>query len=397
MKKSFTFILLSLMAIPVLFAQRPFGKDGLPPMGWNSWNWFGKYGIDEQIVREVIDAVADGGLKDAGYEYIVVDGGWRDTVLDRDGKLRANPDRFPHGMKALADYAHANGLKFGLHTVPGTHDCGGDKVGGFGHEELQIQQFADWGIDFIKLDKCKYEDGYSWNEALLKDTYFKWYDLLQNCGRPIVLSISAYTFRDWYPEICVMARTTGDILARVNGKDAVFDNQPRSVMYIAEENNESAPWAGNGYWNDPDMLVTGDQGLTPDEQKAHFALWCIMSAPLMLGNDPRNMSREENEIITNKDAIAVDQDPTEQGTRIRVSGKTEIWAKNLENGHRAVLLLNRDTIRTMTIELTAEDIGLKGDFSVRDIYAKEDLGLFTGSFSSRVNPSSGLFILVGKD
>jgi len=143
-----------------------------PPMGWNSWNWFGKHQINETIVREVIDAMVANGLKDAGYEYVVVDGGWRDTTLAADGKLRPNPKRFPHGMKAFADYAHSKGLKFGVHTVPGTNDCGGDAVGGFGHEKVQVQQFADWGLDFIKLDKCRYKPG--WTEDLLKKIYFKW-------------------------------------------------------------------------------------------------------------------------------------------------------------------------------------------------------------------------------
>src|SRR5690242_19416447 len=124
-----------------------------PPMGWNSWNWFGKDQINEKIVREVIDAIVKNGLRDAGYKYVVVDGGWRDTVLGPNGELRADPHKFPHGIKALADYAHSKGLKFGLHTVPGTWDCGGDKVGGYGHEKVQIQQFVNWGIDFIKLDK----------------------------------------------------------------------------------------------------------------------------------------------------------------------------------------------------------------------------------------------------
>ncbi len=289
-----------------------------PPMGWNSWNWFGKYGINEQIVREVIDEVASDGLRDAGYNYIIVDGGWRDTILSPSGELRANPDRFPHGMKALADYAHSRGLKFGLHTVPGTNDCGGDKVGGFGHEEIQIGQFVEWGLDFIKLDKCIYQD--HWNEDLLKETYFKWHDLLEHCGRDIVFSISAYKYRDWYPGICCMARTTGDIGAKVNG-GAVFEGKPGSVMNIADINNAAAEFAGNGYWNDPDMLAIGNQGLTPMQQKAHFALWCIMSSPLMLGNDPRNMSPEEKEMILNREAIAVDQDPTEQGIRISSNGQ----------------------------------------------------------------------------
>jgi alpha-galactosidase len=365
-----------------------------PPMGWNSWNWFGKKDVNEKIVREVIDAMVTEGLRDAGYKYVVVDGGWRDTILGPNGELLPHPDKFPHGIKALANYAHSKGLKFGLHTVPGTNDCGGNPVGGFGHEEIQIQQFVDWGIDFIKLDKCKYTDG--WNEELLKETYIKWSNLLKKCGRDIVLSISAYKWRDWYPETGQMGRTTSDIRARVGNtsQTAVFDFIPLSVMGISEENNKWAKFAKNGYWNDPDMMVTGEQGLTQEEQKVHFALWCIMSSPLILGNDPRHMTQDEKDIILNRDAIRINQDTTGQGTRIKVSNNTEIWAKKLSGGNIAVLLLNRNKSENKNINLNFGEIGISGVVNVRDIYGKKDMGFFSQSFSEQINPQSGLFIII---
>lgn len=365
-----------------------------PPMGWNSWNWFGKKNINEKIVLEVIDAMVNEGLRDAGYNYVVVDGGWRDTKLGPNGELLANPDKFPHGIKPLADYAHSKGLKFGLHTVPGTHDCGGDPVGGYGHEEIQIQQFADWGVDFIKLDKCKYADG--WNEELLKDTYIKWSNLLNKCGRDIILSISAYKWRDWYPEVGPMARTTGDIKARVGNpsRTAVFDSIPLSVMGISEENNKWAKYAKDGYWNDPDMMVTGAQGLSLEEQKIHFALWCIMSSPLFLGNDPRHMTQDEKDIILNKDAILINQDTTGQGTRIKVEGDTETWAKKLKDGNVAVLLLNRNKSDNKNITLNLGDIGISQKVKIKDVYAKKDLGSFSKSISKQVKPQAGFFLIV---
>jgi len=365
-----------------------------PPMGWNSWNWFGKKDINEKIVREVIDAMVSEGLRDAGYIYVVVDGGWRDVKLGPNGELLPHPDKFPHGIKPLVDYAHSKGLKFGLHTVPGTHDCGGDPVGGYGHEEIQIRQFVDWGIDFIKLDKCRYADG--WNEELLKDTYIKWSNLLNKCGRDIILSISAYVWRDWYPETGQMARTTGDIRARVGNpsKTAVFDSVKGSVMSIADENNKWAKYAGNGYWNDPDMMVTGDHGLTFEEQKVHFALWCIMSAPLFLGNDPRHMTQEEKEIILNKDAIKINQDPSGQGTRIKVEGDTEIWSKKLKDGNVAVLLLNLNKSETRNITLNPGDIGISKKVKIKDVYANKDLGSFSRSKSFQVKPHAGLFLII---
>ena len=318
-----------LILILILLAQQITAQQNnkiapTPPMGWNSWNWFGKQEVNEVIIKQCMDAIVDNGLLDAGYNYFVIDGGWRDTKLGPNGELLPHPEKFPHGIKILADYAHSKGLKFGLHTVPGTADCGGDPVGGFGHEKVQMKQFVDWGLDFIKLDKCRYADG--WNEELLKKTYEKWKGLIDKSGRDIVLSISAYVWRDWYPEIGQMARTTGDIKARVSG-GAVFDDKKGSVMEIAEINNKSAQFAGNGYWNDPDMLAVGNQGLTVDEQKVHFALWCIMSSPLILGNDPRDMTVEEKDIITNELAISINQDPTEQGKLIKAKNKREVWAK----------------------------------------------------------------------
>jgi alpha-galactosidase len=375
-----------------------------PPMGWNSWNWFGKKNINEKIVHEVIDAIHNEGLQKAGYNYVVVDGGWRDTKLGSKGELLPHPDKFPHGMKVLADYAHSKGLKFGVHTVPGTHDCIGDKVGGFGHEEIQLKQFIVWGIDFIKLDLCRFSG--EWNEKLIKDTYTKWSSLIKKNDANIILSISAYKFRDWYPEVGQMGRTTEDIstiAGGMSGCTAVFDDSiPKeknkwgllSVMQIAEENNKWAKHAGPGYWNDPDMLVTGEQGLSIEEQKSHFALWCIMSAPLMLGNDPRHMTQEEKNIILNKDCIRMDQDTTEQGKRIKVNGKTEIWAKRLQNNKTAVLLLNRDKRETKKITLNYADIGITGKAGIKDVYSGKYLGQFAGSFTGSINPRSGLFVIL---
>ena len=374
-----------------------------PPMGWNSWNWFGKNSINEKIVKEVIDAMVDNGLRDAGYIYVVVDGGWRDTKLGPNGELLPHPDKFPHGIKPLADYAHSKGLKFGLHTVPGTHDCGGDPVGGYGHEKIQIQQFVDWGIDFIKLDKCRCEltntitsiDRRGWNEELLKQTYEKWHNLLKSCGRDIVLSISAYKWRDWYPGVGQMSRTTSDIRHGIGGVNgAVLDSIKGSVMKIADENNKWAAYAGNGYWNDPDMLVIGNHGLTIEEQKVHFALWCIMSAPLFLGNDPRNMTQDEKDIIINKDAILIDQDATGQGTRIKVNGDTEIWAKKLKDGNVAVLLLNRNKSENKNITLNFSDIGISQKVKIKDVYVNKDIGSFSKSISKQIKPQTGFFMII---
>jgi alpha-galactosidase len=391
----------------VIYAQTRNSVALAPPMGWNSWNYFGKEDINEKIVREVIDAIVAQGLQKAGYEYIVVDGGWRDTVLAPNGELLVHPTKFPHGIKALADYAHSKDLKFGLHTVPGSHDCGCNKVGGWGVEEIHVKQFLAWGVDFIKLDRCRFSldddpqykrkdprwtAGWSSDTSNIRKAYTKWNALLKD--RAIILSASAYRFYDWYPTLSNIGRTTGDIKSNQTG-GAVFDNPANnSVMTVALKNNEYAAYAKRGYWNDPDMLVTGKQGLTIEEQKAHFALWCIMSAPLMLGNDPRNMSTEEKQIITNKEAIAINRDPTGQGRRIKVNGKLEVWAKKLSTGDYAVLLLNRDENNSNDIALNWIDVGIVGNKVVRDVFAGKELGKLNHSVTQTVAPHASVFLTI---
>ena len=349
-----------------------------PPMGWNSWNWHGKQDINEKVVRETIDAMVSTGLRDAGYNYVVIDGGWRGSEL--------GPD------------AHARGMKLGVHTVPGSHDCGGDAVGGFGREEVHVQQLADWGIDLVKLDRCVLKTEGGWNEELIESVYRKWADLIAASDHEMLLSISAYEFRDWYPEVCAMARTTLDISARVKG-DAVFEREvPQrnhiSVMQIADLNNQHAAAAGDGYWNDPDMLVTGEQGMTEAEQEAHFALWCVMTSPLMLGNDPRNMTEFERDLLTNQVAIEVNQDPTEQGRRISKSGGAEIWVKRLTGGQVAVLLLNRGTEQLEAFHFDAGAIAaVASSYTVRDIFGKQT-ETSAGILEAEIGPRSAKFYLV---
>ncbi|GAB5561785.1 MAG: hypothetical protein SynsKO_34320 [Synoicihabitans sp.] len=368
-----------------------------PPMGWNSWNWHGKTDINDQVVRETIDAMVETGLRDAGYEFVVIDGGWRGTELGPNGELTIHPERFPHGIKPLADYAHERGLKLGLHTVPGTHDCGGDAVGGYGYEAVHIAQFAEWGIDFVKLDRCQFKEGDGWNEPSIEDVYRKWARLMAESGHAMMLSISAYEYRDWYREISAMARTTLDISRKGKG-GAVFEREkPKqnhiSVMRIADLNNPHAAQAGNGYWNDPDMLVTGEQGMSEAEQEAHFALWCVMSAPLMLGNDPRHMTKFEQELVTNPIAIGINQDPTEQGRRIAKSGGGEVWVKRLQGNQLAVLLLNRSADRMEEIHFDASAMLDGTSFQITDAFEKFSTRS-NGLLEVELGPRSAKFFLV---
>jgi alpha-galactosidase len=331
--------------------------------------------------------------------YVVIDGGWRDTKLASNGELLTHPTKFPHGIKPLADYAHSKGLKFGLHTVPGTHDCGGDKVGGWGREDAHLKQFTDWGLDFIKLDRCALNLEGGWTEKLVQQTYTKWHKLIEASDRDITFSISAYNFRDWYPPVCRMARTTYDISCR-KYRGANFDKTCQGIMPIALLNDKSAAFDGKGYWNDPDIMVVGEQGLNGtqglavEEQKTHFALWCIMTAPPFAGNDPRNMQPYEKEILLNRECIAVDQDPTEQGRQIKVDGDIQLWVKHLADKRTAVLLLNRHATAIKPATVAWKDVGLSGAVQVQDLFEKKDLGAFENSFSTELPPHGCKFLLL---
>lgn len=385
MKKTLTLLLLLQAFTFTAFSQKTTYLAPTPPMGWNSWNYFGKNKINENIIKESMDAMVSSGLLEAGYNLFVIDGGWRDTTLNEDGSLRPHPVKFPNGIKPLADYAHSKGLKFGLHTVPGSHDCAGDAVGAFGIEEVHIQQFIDWGLDFVKVDRCQLHKGCEgkncWDEATIEQTYRKWRTILNEKNSNILLSISAYKFRDWNPEICNMSRTTGDISCKITRGGAYLteaDKKDRnghmgSVLGIAHINNQYAKYAKPGYWNDPDMLVTGDNGLTVPEQQAHFALWCVMSSPLFLGNDPRNISSEEKKIILNKKAIAINQDPSEQGVKLFTKDGVEYWKKNLRNGSTALVVINGTAQETVSVSLDWAALKIEKATKVFDVYSDKKI------------------------
>lgn len=378
-------LLIGICFINSNFAQTRVNDAKTPPMGWNSWNYFGKSGIDEKMIRECMDAMVTSGLRDAGYIYFVIDGGWRDNKLGENGELIANPKKFPNGIEPLVKYANERGLRFGLHTTPGTHDCAGDPVGGYDREEVHIKQLLDWGLDFIKLDRCYYRENceakHCWTEELTEAVYRRWRRILDESSADVLFSVSAYKFRDWNPAVCNMSRTTGDISCRITRGGAYLtdvDKEARngqffSVLDIADQNNESAIYAQPGYWNDPDMLVTGDNGLTFSEQQIHFALWCIMSSPLLLGNDPRHITEEERSIILNKKAIAINQDTTEQGVRVMKNGEIEYWKKNLSDGSAALLILNGTAADDAKINLKWSDLGVEKPSVVEDVYLEKQL------------------------
>jgi len=349
-------------------------------MGWNSWNKFG-CDIHEDLVRETADAMVSSGMREAGYRYVNLDDCWQ-TSRDEDGTIVADPDRFPSGIAALADYVHARGLKFGLYTDAGRKTCQG-RPGSYGYEEIDARTYALWGVDYVKVDWC-YTEGL---RPRIRYTVMK--EALEASGRDIVFSICNWGWDDpwvWGPHTGQLWRTSGDIT------DLYI-----SMLLNLRLTENWAAFAGPGHWNDPDMLEVGNGGMTHDQYRAHFSLWAMLAAPLIAGNDLRYMSPETLEILTNREVIEVNQDPSGiQGVKVRGAQGREVWVKPLSRpGERAVLLFNLSFTTPLNIRVDWSDIGLApGGAQVRDLWAHEDLGIFHDSFSDTVQPSSGTMLKI---
>lgn len=355
-----------------------------PPMGWNSWNTFGG-DINEMVVRETADVMLDTGLKDAGYNYVVIDDCWSCLERGDDGRIVPDPGKFPSGMKAVADYVHAKGLKFGMYSCVGTQTCGG-YPGSFANEELDAFTFAEWGVDYLKYDYCYKPAGTDG-----KMLYRRMGQALRQTGRPIVFSMCNWGVDEpwkWGASCGAhMWRTTGDIA-----------DSWKSVEKIGFSQNGLEAYAGPNHWNDPDMLVVGMygkgnvgvEGCTDTEYRTHFGLWCLLAAPLMIGCDIRNMNPFTRDLLTHPEAIAINQDPL--GVQARRVGDEwasgEMWAKPLADGSVAVGLFHRGDRDVRLVPLPWESIGLHDRRSciVRDVWAREDVGIFRGSYVARVEP-----------
>ena len=368
-----TAILLTLAAFADvnLHAQKFPNLALTPPMGWNSWNKFAG-NINEDLIRQTADAMATNGMRDAGYVYVVVDDCWEAMQRDKLGNIVADPKKFPSGMKALGDYLHAKGFKFGIHNCAGTKTCAGFP-GGRGHEFQDALTYASWGVDFLKYDWCEH------GTANSQETYKTMRDGLATAGRPIVFSLCEWGDTKpwlWAKDIGHLWRTTGDIY---NCFDCVYDHgtwKSWGVMQILDMQNGLREYAGPGHWNDPDMLEVGN-GMVANEDRAHFAMWCMLAAPLIAGNDMNNMSAETREILTNPEAIAVDQDKLGiQGLKYSAKDGVEIWFKPLADGDWVMCVLNRSTnAQNFTFDWKSE--------KVNDTFAKRDANFSTTTYSLR--------------
>ncbi|AKN72345.1 alpha-galactosidase [Streptomyces sp. PBH53] len=356
-------------------AQAAPGSPALtPPLGWNSWNSFG-CGITEAQVRQAADAMVSSGMKAAGYQYVVVDDCWFDPQRDPAGNLRANPTKFPSGMKALGDYIHGKGLKFGIYQAPNEKTCAQGvgtypgSTGSKGHEAQDAATFASWGVDYLKYDWCSGSGTLS--EQIARFTTMR--DALRATGRPIVYSINPNSFHsptgdkyDW-GQVADLWRTTEDLLDIWQNNNT--NSYPMGVGNVLDVTAPLAAQSGPGHWNDPDMLVVGRPGLSLTESRSHFALWALLSAPLMAGNDIRTMSADVSAILRNPRLLAVNQDTLGAGgRRVRDDGATEVFAKRLSDGSVAVGLFNRGG-STATITATAAQVGLTGgSFTLTDLW-----------------------------
>jgi len=367
-------------------AARPSDALALtPPMGWNSWNKFA-CDVSEQLIRATADAMVSSGMKDAGYRYVVIDDCWQ-VARDSVGTIVVDAERFPSGMKALADYVHARGLKFGLYSDAGTKTCQG-RPGSRGYEYQDARTYASWGVDYLKYDWCSH--GTQNAEA----SYRLMRDALDLSGRPIVFSMCEWGTNKpwlWGKGIGHLWRTTGDIQ---DCWDCKRDWGGYGWTLILDMQVGLESYAGPGHWNDPDMLEVGNGGMTTEEYRAHFSLWAILAAPLMAGNDIRTMTPEIRDILTNREVIAVDQDPLgRQGRKVRDDGDVEVWARELADGSRAVALLNRGT-EPKAVTVTWPEIGYTAGLSaaVRDLWAQRDVGAMRGRYAATV-PAHGVVMV----
>jgi alpha-galactosidase len=367
------------------FAQKD-ALAALPPMGWNSWNHF-KDKVDDASVRAAAEAMVSSGMRDAGYVYVNIDDTW-EGERDAQGRIQAN-SKFPD-MKALADFVHSKGLKLGIYSSPGALTCA-KYAGSLGHEIQDAQTYAAWGIDYLKYDLCglrvemKAAPTPEAAHKMMVDAYVKMRDALRSTGRPIVYSLCQYgddAVWEWGTEVGGnLWRTTGDI----------NDHYAR-MAEIGFGQAGLARFAGPGHWNDPDMLEVGNGGMNTEEYRTHMSLWAILAAPLLAGNDLSKMTPETVALLTNRDVIAVDQDPAgKQGDRVWAEGPIEVWSRTLADGSKAVGVFNRHpSVMTATVDF--KKLGFAGAVKAKDLWQGKDLGASAAPITMKI-PGHGVVFL----
>jgi len=366
------------LPIPSMKALPPNGLARTPPMGFSTWNHF-QTAIDDRTIRDVADALVATGMRDAGYVHVNIDDGWQGD-RDEHGTIHSNA-KFPD-MKALADYLHGHGLKLGMYTSPGPKSCAGFE-GSYGHEEDDARTFAAWGVDYLKYDWCS--AGLIYDDAEMPAVYLKMAEAIRATGRPMVFSICQYGRAD----VWKWGADAGGNLWRTTG-DIADQWQIMSTIGFAQE--ELAPFAAAGHWNDPDMLEVGNGRMTAAEYRTHMSLWALLAAPLIAGHDVRSAAADTVAMLTNHDVIAIDQDPLGRpGRRVVQRGQVEVWTRPLEGKRTAVALFNRGT-EAATIEASFAELGIAGRAGALDVWAQRSLEL-DGHVAAEVEPH-GVVLLV---
>lgn len=375
------------LALSISLFQLAYGVQvaSTPPMGWNSWNYFSCEGLNEQVVKEVIEAFIHEGLRDAGYSYVNLDDCWQ-INRTADGIIIPDPKKFPGSRKTqsldyLSLYAHVKGLKFGLYTDTGYRTCQG-RPGSFGYERKDAETYAKWNIDYLKNDDCNLS-----NQTTC-ETYKTMHEALLSAGRPIVHSVKASCTTE-------TARTVSNM--RRVGQD-IRDNW-ESVLGLIDIYNRDELWRYSrpGFWNDLDMLEVGNGGMTMDQYVGHFGAWCVFKAPLILGNDVRYMTSEVRNLITHDELIAINQDRSDAARLVWRSenGMQEIYTGPLSNERRVALLLNRGNT-SADIQLNwnmLPDIVKDTVLNVRDANLRTNLGKYVNFIRQVVNPTSGKILV----
>lgn len=367
------------LPIPSMKALHPNGLARTPPMGFSTWNHF-QTEIDDRAIRDIADALVATGMRDAGYVYVNIDDGWQGE-RDEHGNVRPNR-KFPD-MKGLADYLHGHGLKLGMYTSPGPKSCAGFE-GSYGHEEQDARTFAEWGVDYLKYDWCS--AGLIYDDAEMPAVYLKMAEAIRATGRPMVFSICQYGRAD----VWKWGADAGGNLWRTAG-DIADHWQVMSTIGFAQE--ELAPFAGPGHWNDPDMLEVGNGRMTAAEYRTHMSLWALLAAPLIAGHDVRSSAPETVSLLTNREVIAIDQDLLGlPGRRVVQRGPLEVWTRPLEGKRTAVALFNRGAAPA-NIEASFAELGIDGRAGALDVWAQRSLDVLEGSVSAEVEPH-GVLLLV---
>ncbi len=381
---------------PVLSQTKPAsGLVAMPPMGWNSWNWFaGK--VTDKDIRQAADLMVSSGMRDAGYVYVNIDDTW-EGKRDASGVLQTN-EKFPD-MKALAEYVHSKGLKLGIYSSPGPQTCARYE-GSYGHEQQDADLYASWGIDYLKYDLCGFRrimdqeapgDKLKQNE-MMRAAYEKMHQAILKTGRPMVYSMCQYGFDavwQWAPQVGGnLWRTTGDI-------NPTFDR----MSLIGREQAGLAKYAGPGHWNDPDMLEVGNGKLSPDENRTHMGMWAMLASPLLAGNNLSQLTPEVTAVLMNRDVIAIDQDRLgKQAERIYAEGPIEIWSRPLADGSRALAIFNfgEDESFLRGINLHLKEAGAGAGWKARDVWAAKDLGPIRDDYKLTLKRHASLLLRLSR-